>query len=925
MDLNIKYKGLVNLVVCCTCLSFQTLTSQAALQTWIREGMEGEGVFSDPDNWITAPTSGVDGFRIDFGSAVIAAVDDGDGNLIPYTYATRGHNFLGNNWGSSEFAQLRITSGGTLATSYMDKSVTPNVAYEFFVGRGLYFGESNQGRLVIEEGGTLALGYHMAVGRNGGHGRVDMTGGVITRPDNLGNIYLGWDGGESHEVESFGEFYQSGGQVNFAGGVVYMGTQGTANRAPSRGLLELSEDAFFQAGSFFAGRQGEGSSGHIELKDNAILQVSTLMLGGDADVWHGSFGTLRMSGQSKVQSTTLTVGNGRANVASVFTQTAGAVSAVNVRIGRNGGTGKYHLSNTATLTGTAGLYVGMGTLRFASGEAIVESGDGELTVRDTSAVKFATGYIGYGANGDVKISGGSAVFTGTLVLGTGLNATDTGTSTVASSHLGNGTVTISAGELIANQIHVGSLVSTSTIGGNGKIVQQAGSVSSSGGSLILGSHSGTGGEYEMSGGALSVGNAAHLIVGRQGTGIFTMTGGEVTINGSMGIGQSTGGVGVVNLSGGRITTQIGTGFYVGEVNEGTLNISGSAEIHINPASANGLTIGRSTSGAKGIVNLDGGLIKVNVVKRTGGTGSLYFNGGTLQASANNANYISGLTGAYVKSGGAIIDTNGFDLGNAQRLLSSDANDGGLLKKGIGTLTLSSFNTYVGKTDVERGNLNLTHLDAISQSKWIEVRQGANLSSSLPAGFNLVSGAIVSGSGSIQGVLNLKSGNHLKVGESSDRRVISSAGDLTGALSVVGDLILNGGSSVWFNLNQVNGSKGLDWDHLDITGALNVENAETSKVNVVISEGVDSGFDQSSDYSWELISSNTFTFDDSVFSLDMSRMSSSYGDGFFDLALTSPNTLSLIYTYVGSVPEPSRMLLTLGAMFALVMRRSRSAF
>ena len=78
-----------------------------------------------------------------------------------------------------------------------------------------------------------------------------------------------------------------------------------------------------------------------------------------------------------------------------------------------------------------------------------------------------------------------------------------------------------------------------------------------------------------------------------------------------------------------------------------------------------------------------------------------------------------LSHAYVKDGGATIDTNGFNASIDQRLehdpALGDALDGGLQKLGDGTLTLLLPSTYTGDTTVNGGTLEIidAHLDDAS--------------------------------------------------------------------------------------------------------------------------------------------------------------------------------------------------------------------
>ena len=212
--------------------------------------------------------------------------------------------------------------------------------------------------------------------------------------------------------------------------------------------------------------------------------------------------------------------------------------------------------------------------------------------------------------------------------------------------------------------------------------------------IVISLATGNSGSMEITGGSFStLGSRDADVIGNAQTATLTVSGGTY-----IGAGTSAGGT-VIGLNSGGGTS--------------TLNVSGTGQ-----ATFTRLQLSAATT----IVNLDGGRITANEivdVDNSGSTGnsntSFHFNGGILQAGANSlTNFMSGLTNAYVRSGGAIIDTNGRNITIAQSLLDfTTPSGGGLTKSGSGTLTLSGTNTYTGLTTINAGAVTVTNTGSLA--------------------------------------------------------------------------------------------------------------------------------------------------------------------------------------------------------------------
>ena len=281
-------------------------------------------------------------------------------------------------------------------------------------------------------------------------------------------------------------------------------------------------------------------------------------------------------------------------------------------------------------------------------------------------------------------------------------------------------------------------------------------------------------EITLNGGSLAVVGDAQLGCDqtRQGytTTITVNDGASMTVGGDLTLtcysGAQMAPQGIVNMNGGSLTV--------------------AGDIDLSRCTNN---VGASYVQDGGVFLRGGVLSAANIVQSVDYTPvqRLVFDGGTFAPGA--AGTMQGLTTAHVSTNGAVISTENLPAGEtyeiAQALLADPAldgaADGGLVKKGAGTLALSGANTYTGRTVVEAGTLAVANANAISDS--VTVANGAALEADAGVALSLASvsasGVIVADSVAISGTLALA--------------------DEDSILSVDGDLSLQRGVSIDFSV------------------------------------------------------------------------------------------------------------------------------
>jgi fibronectin-binding autotransporter adhesin len=330
------------------------------------------------------------------------------------------------------------------------------------------------------------------------------------------------------------------------------------------------------------------------------------------------------------------------------------------------------------------------------------------------------------------------------------------------------------------------------------------------------------GVLNVTAGTLNVGNGSvstRLAIGGKGSGIATVTGGtlampnaaELSIGSFSQFGGSNGS-GTLNINGGLVRVSGSGAFYVGYGQDNT-----------GP--------GGTAFGGRGVLNLNtGGVLETDRSIRTGLSGTLAsgtfnFNGGTLRALATSTNFVA-VTTANVQNGGAVIDTNAFDVTIAQAL--QNAGSGGLTKVGLGTLTLTASNSYAGSTAVNGGTLKAGNANAFGSSG-VTVASNATLDlNGLAIGSAITNnGGTVSNAASYAGSQTLNGAS--AIGDLGGTLVVANGGNATFGGALAAATTINAGGN-----GTLNNAGSITAASLANNGTFTIDRTGTSSLATVFS-------------------------------------------------------------------------------------------
>jgi autotransporter-associated beta strand protein len=645
-----------------------------------------------------------------------------DQNATPDSFLASGANL--SIAGNATFSVIgRPNASGTTETVTL---LSNQAEFENGVTAGLTAGESITGAQIpagtfineIYGGGNFAI----SASPTGSQVTETATFGAITyNPVNqiIGSVALTSGTGTINLNVNGG----SGVSMTVNGGITGSGAlQETGN-----GLLTLNGSGSYTGGTIIAGGTLQvgntyalgATTGNLTINAGSTLDLngSNLITG----MLNGPSGAVITSSSNGASASITTAGSGNGTYSGVIQNGNGTVGLTMASSGTqtlastnsysgptNINAGVLALSVSGALSANTNITFGGGTLKYIGNTTDYSS----QIVNSGSAVSIDTGNVApefYTALA-ASNSGGLTV----------LSSSGNGTLTVIGAQVYTGLTTITSGGLYLGDNTGGDDVTSMATGGildNGLLEfknasTETNTIPISGTGIVEMNGNGTeifSGSNSYSGGTLvNSGVLNYTNVNALGTGNVTFSGPgtlQAGVSGTLAnIGVNTNVSGIFDTQGNAVTlsgglTGAGT---LAKVGSGTLTISGSSndtgDLSINA----------------GVVALAG----TNALPTT--TGTITFDGGTLQFSALNAGDYSS---RIANSGSAIsLDTNGQNVTFASALAAS--NIGGLTKNGLGRLTLNSADGYTGGTTITSGTLQLGNAAALNNnSNFLAVNGG----------------------------------------------------------------------------------------------------------------------------------------------------------------------------------------------------------
>ena len=724
-------------------------------------------------------------------------------NLVVWQSAVPANWFTGSNWSGGAVPtateDVIVNGAGTAQISGSGSNAQANF---FTIGQG-----GTEGHAAVTNGGTLTVA-RAGIGLDGtGTMLVDGANSVFSA---TAGLLLGYTSPGTLTVRN--------------GGTVRASSIELGPQAGGQGTLNLEVGGTVETGgaSGLVPAVGAGATGAFNWTGGTLRVVgSTLVSGMDATLG-GTGSTLDTNGFDATLSGVLS-GSGALTKTGAGTL---VLSGLNTYGGGTTVTGGVVSINNASALGSGSMSIGNAELRATSsmdlatslnlsGPATVSAVNG-VTLRLTGSIGFTRDLTigGTGRAGTVEIAstGGVASPTSNLVVAAGTARAGSGvlsilTNIAASTTVGSGAVLdmndnigfavknlqgagiVRTGALDTTVLRVDAGDFSGAIQGTGAFQKTGtGTLALRGASTYQGNTGVAGGTLLLAGaGALPTTSALNVLSGATfdataidaaGVTLSTLSGGGAVLMGtkSLTLSGALSGVFSGTISGSGALFKTGTG---------TLTLAG-ANAYLGGTTISGGTLALADAGS---------LANASAVSVASG------------ATFNIAGLTTGGTaiGRLTGNGSVLLGTKTLTTGiAADTVFDGDLQGtGGLVKQGGGTFFLNGANTYTGATTVQAGRLSVGSTAADS---------GARIAGAV----DVASGATLSGFGSIGGNVTIDGGAHLAPGDPA-------AGNGIGTLRIEGDLALNTGSQLDFDIGAPSGTASVPGqsDNVEVGGNLSI--------------------------------------------------------------------------------------------------------
>jgi fibronectin-binding autotransporter adhesin len=738
--------------------------------------------------------------------------------------------------------------------------------------------------------------------------------------------------------------------------------------------------------------------------------------------------TFSGTGTSNTAGTTIAAGTGGAastltiNAAALNGNTAGNGITVAAGSGANTISANVVLGASQTWTNNSANALTVSGNISGSGFGITTSGTGTIVLSGTNsesgATTVSTGTLAL--SGDNSAATGATSVTGTLQLignasndGSTANGSNTSLSNSSALTLNNGATlqlrddvnnmfvsggtTISSGATVAINVdqvtgsgsnNLFTLGGTTNFAGNGTLNVSGANRDTLRLNAVTEGGSGTTQTFNVaSGNNLQIGamtaNTTYSVINFTGAGNTLVDGAITQIQASRSIAMTLNQTGAVTLSGSNNlrsnNNQSDNGNTYVSVNSGTTNFNNANAINTTAADGHSFTnqngvvtpggissylyLNEAGTATPTIDNTSGGLITLGGQYNTDIHGSFIFGGtNSLTLNTNPVTLTNATSPTITTNGTATLTIPGVISGGG-----TNGTNSGIIKAGNGTLSLTNAaNTYLGATTISGGTLALSAASStnnISASKAITVASGATLSASglsnstivlTPAGVTGHTGGQVLGggagttAGSVTGSVTVAGGAIISAGTSV--ALGTGTSDTRGMLSTSAAETFGSDGEYSTKINAATGTPGTDWDQIKMaTLSVTATGADADHEFYIAPVAALTGLTYGSQYTWVIgnvssggatgtggtlatatnllgnSASTPFALDTSAFTAATGAGSLPIAQGNFTLELITGagitgENIQLQYT---ATPEPGTAMLVLaGGLPMLTARRRR---